>query len=513
MAFVIDLNTQPSLEEIHSFDTHIDMDDTNICNSSSNDMDDTNICNSSSNSATETECTTEVIIHPTISDEEIPKVGMLFGTLEEARQFYYNYANKVGFEPHIRNTNFDKNGRTPINQSIQCNRDGYRTKKNLVTQRSNTVSSVHCKARIYVKLDKELGKWRLSKVELAHTHRCDPSLSWMFKKNRELSMHVKDVIERNDQAGIRPSKTFQALADEAGGRSNLKFLEKDNHLKVLGMTSLKSTPFMTTTSLLFQYEYTNCIFRDFQAEFVKKCDYNLSPRVVKDNQYFYEVTQQKINVYRKHTHIRSSHDSRRFDESMNIFRGLCVDFYNVAQDFVHDKEEADILRSAFASAKVALSKHRAKHSESMRTSECLDGLNVLQSPPHVVPRGRPSFKRLEADVDRKIKNGTKKRRASCKHTKEVAAVEGDKHSNKATERRITASKHPKDFAPLEEDCFTDNTVSCIHEHFPNATNTQMDSLSSVGFTTLLNSFQNRCIHESIYHMGYDFGCVASQSSS
>ncbi|XLR65932.1 hypothetical protein S83_016604, partial [Arachis hypogaea] len=77
---------------------------------------------------------------------------------------------------------------------------------------------------------------------------------------------------------------------------------------------------------------------------------------------------------------------------------------------------------------------------------------------------------------------------------EVAAVEGDKHSNKATERRITASKHPKDFAPLEEDCFTDNTVSCIHEHFPNATNTQMDSLSSVGFTTLLNSFQNRCIH-------------------
>ncbi|KAL4292676.1 hypothetical protein AHAS_Ahas18G0051900 [Arachis hypogaea] len=145
MAFAIDLNTQSSSEEIHSFDTHIDMDDINICNSSSN-------------SAIETECTTEVIIYPTIYDEEIPKVGMLFGTIEEARQFYYNYANKVGFEPHIRNTNFDKNGKTPINQSIQCNRDGYRTKKNPVTHRSNTVSSVHCKARIYVKLDTELGK-------------------------------------------------------------------------------------------------------------------------------------------------------------------------------------------------------------------------------------------------------------------------------------------------------------------------------------------------------------------
>ncbi|KAL4315550.1 hypothetical protein AHAS_Ahas15G0196300 [Arachis hypogaea] len=170
---------------------------------------------------------TSVIIHPTISDQEIPKAGMLFGTLEDAHQFYYNYANKVRFEPHIRTTNFDKNGRTPINQFIQCNRDGYRTKKNPTIQRSNTVSSVYCKARIYVKLDTELGQWRLSKVELVHTHRCDLNLSWMFKKNRELSMHVKDVIERNDQASIRPSKTFQALTDEAGGHSNLKFLEKD----------------------------------------------------------------------------------------------------------------------------------------------------------------------------------------------------------------------------------------------------------------------------------------------
>ncbi|RYR08073.1 hypothetical protein Ahy_B05g075620 [Arachis hypogaea] len=287
----------------------------------------------------------------------------------------------------------------------------------------------------------------------------------------------------------------------------------------------------------FVEEYTLHDNNWLNAEFIKKCDCNLSPRVVKDNQYFYEETQQKIikgmsfyseyevvfcpishqvrcncfrfesygilcchvlsvlsqcrvdkvnssyilsrwskNVYRKHTHIRSSHDSRRSNESMNIFRGLCVDFYNVAQDFVHDKEEADILRSAFASAKVALTEHRAKHSESVCTSECPDGLNALRSPPHVVPRGRPSFKRLEVDVDRKIKNGTKKLRASSKHTKKVAAVEGDKHLNKATERRITASKHPKDFAHIEEDCFTHNTFSCILEHFHHAKNTQMDSL-------------------------------------
>ncbi|KAL4365599.1 hypothetical protein AHAS_Ahas07G0122200 [Arachis hypogaea] len=67
---------------------------------------------------------------------------MLFGALEEARQFYYNYDNKVEFEPHIRNINFDKNGRTPINQSVQCNRDGYRTKKNPAIQSDNSLKHV-----------------------------------------------------------------------------------------------------------------------------------------------------------------------------------------------------------------------------------------------------------------------------------------------------------------------------------------------------------------------------------
>ncbi|KAL4365598.1 hypothetical protein AHAS_Ahas07G0122100 [Arachis hypogaea] len=273
----------------------------------------------------------------------------------------------------------------------------------------------------------------------------------------------------------------------------------------------------------FQYEYTNFIFRDVLAEFIKKCDCNLSPRVrcncfmfeSYDILYFhvlsvlshcrvdkvnssYILSWWSKNVYRKHTHIRSSHDSRCSDESMNIFRGLCVDFYNVAQDFVHDKEEADILRSAFASAKVGLSEHWAKHSESVRTSECPDRLNTLWSPPHVASRGHPSFKRLEADMDWKIKNATKKCRASNKHSKEVAAIEGDKYLNQATKRCITASKHPKDFVPIEEDCFTDNTFSCIPDHFHHATNTQMDSLSSVGFTTLLNSFQNPFIHAHSY---------------
>ncbi|MED6131786.1 hypothetical protein PIB30_013037 [Stylosanthes scabra] len=86
-------------------------------------------CSDSSNSTREHGLTTKVMIHNLIPDEEIPKEGMLFDTLEEARQLYYNYGNKMDFVPHIRNTNFDKDGKTPISQNIHCNRGGYRKKK------------------------------------------------------------------------------------------------------------------------------------------------------------------------------------------------------------------------------------------------------------------------------------------------------------------------------------------------------------------------------------------------
>ncbi|XP_020963732.1 protein FAR-RED IMPAIRED RESPONSE 1-like [Arachis ipaensis] len=84
------------------------------------------------------------------------------------------------------------------------------------------------------------GQWRISRVEVSHSHPLNPKLSGMFSANRQLSMHVKDLIQQNDQAGIRPSKMYQALANAAGGPANLTFTEKDvrnyisRHLRISG---------------------------------------------------------------------------------------------------------------------------------------------------------------------------------------------------------------------------------------------------------------------------------------
>ncbi|RYQ92164.1 hypothetical protein Ahy_B09g098330 [Arachis hypogaea] len=66
-----------------------------------------------------------------------------------------------------------------------------------------------------------------SKVVLHHSHPCCPDQAHMLKQHRELSMSVCRTIENNEEASIRPSKTFQSFVAAAGVHRKLNFIEKD----------------------------------------------------------------------------------------------------------------------------------------------------------------------------------------------------------------------------------------------------------------------------------------------
>ncbi|MED6127208.1 hypothetical protein PIB30_085854 [Stylosanthes scabra] len=104
------------------------------------------------------------------------------------------------------------------------------------------------------------------------------------------------------------------------------------------------------------------------------------------------------NVHRKHTQINTSHDVKRSNESMNIFRGLCSHFYNVAQDFVSNLEEAAILHDAMEGARPKLKAHKESNQLIFPV-----GVHDLLGPQRVPTRGRPSTTRLGAKRDRAIK--------------------------------------------------------------------------------------------------------------
>ncbi|XP_072080994.1 uncharacterized protein [Arachis hypogaea] len=140
-----------------------------------------------------------------VDEKFVPKVGMIFKTLEEVRKFYKHYSKLAGFSMKIRNTTRD--GDKIKNQLIVFTREGRWKSKISPTLKTNPSAGLNCPARIYVHIMKDVGLWTISKVVLNHSHPCYPDRPEMLKQHRELNMFIRRTIKTNEEAEIRPSKT------------------------------------------------------------------------------------------------------------------------------------------------------------------------------------------------------------------------------------------------------------------------------------------------------------------
>ncbi|RYR57302.1 hypothetical protein Ahy_A05g023025 [Arachis hypogaea] len=212
-----------------------------------------------------------------VDDELVPKVRMTFTTLEDAGKFYRNYAKTAGFSTRVRCTN--RKGNEIKNQLITCSREGKWKSKISPTEKTNPTAGLNCPARIYIHTLKDVGAWIISKVVLDHSHPCCPSKAEMLKQHRELSMSIRRTIENNDEAGIRPSKTYQSFVAAAGGHRELNFIEKDVRNYITREAGMRSTQrsesmhsffnkYITRNSSLIQFvkQYDNCLGSREQAE-------------------------------------------------------------------------------------------------------------------------------------------------------------------------------------------------------------------------------------------------------
>ncbi|XP_057745366.1 protein FAR1-RELATED SEQUENCE 5-like [Arachis stenosperma] len=167
-----------------------------------------------------------------VDDQFVPKLGMTFNTLEDVAKFYKDYSKVADFSTRVRSTN--KKGNQTKNQLITCSRERKWKSKISPTEKTNPSASLNCPARIYIHVLKDVGVWIISKVMLHHSHPYYPDQAQMLKQHRELSMSVHRTIENNEEAGIRPSKTFQSFVAAAGGLHELNFIEKDVRNYIIG---------------------------------------------------------------------------------------------------------------------------------------------------------------------------------------------------------------------------------------------------------------------------------------
>ncbi|KAL1330790.1 hypothetical protein AAHE18_12G135500 [Arachis hypogaea] len=129
------------------------------------------------------------------------------------------------FSTRVRSTN--KKGNEIKNQLITCNREEKWKSKISPTEKTNPTAGLNCPARIYIHTLKDVGAWIISKVVLHHSHPCCPTKVEMLKQHRKLSMSIRRTIENNEEAGIRPSKTYQSFFAAVGGHCELNFIKKD----------------------------------------------------------------------------------------------------------------------------------------------------------------------------------------------------------------------------------------------------------------------------------------------
>ncbi|XP_057755504.1 protein FAR1-RELATED SEQUENCE 5-like [Arachis stenosperma] len=160
-----------------------------------------------------------------VDDHFVPKVGMTFKTLEDAAKFYKDYSKAACFSTRVRSTN--KKGKLIKNQLITCSREKKWKSKISPTEKTNPSAGLNCPARIYIHIFKDIGVWIISKVVLHYSHPYCPNQAEMLKQHRELSMFVRRTIENNEEARIRPRKTYQSFVAAAGSHRELNFIEKD----------------------------------------------------------------------------------------------------------------------------------------------------------------------------------------------------------------------------------------------------------------------------------------------
>lgn len=111
---------------------------------------------------------------PVTCESEIqePRVGMEFDSEDAAKEFYDEYARRVGFVMRIDQCRRSEVDKRILSRRLSCNKQGYYVKLRdhfgpVRKPRSSTREG--CKAMMLVKVSKS-GKWIVTRFEKDHTH-------------------------------------------------------------------------------------------------------------------------------------------------------------------------------------------------------------------------------------------------------------------------------------------------------------------------------------------------------
>ncbi|RYR50344.1 hypothetical protein Ahy_A07g036938 isoform B [Arachis hypogaea] len=213
-------------------------------------------------------------------------------------------------------------------------------------------------------------------------------------------MSIRRTIENNEEAGIRPSKTYQSFVAVAGGHRVLNFIEKDvrNYItrEVRNVSEQEDAKEFGKYLLRMKEKNQNFFFKlELEEDQSIKLAFWADARSRAAFEYFRDVIS-----------FDTTYNTNRYNLACGSFVGVNN----------HESEELTaIMHRAYDTIMVEMEELKAKRKGTSSLSHedaNLESINELQSPPRIRKRGRPK-NRLGSKLDKQIKNASKKKKTKA----------------------------------------------------------------------------------------------------
>ncbi|XP_008775026.2 protein FAR1-RELATED SEQUENCE 6-like [Phoenix dactylifera] len=185
---------------------------------------------SSPNPATTPQATMHKDAPGSADDGLVPKIGMIFESVDDAFQFYKAYGYRTGFGVTKRSShNFDG---IRYRSTFTCCKGGKAKVKPGNKSRRKPVVRTECKAMMVIKDQHFQNRWVVDDLILEHNHPLDPDMVRFMKCFREFPSSVKRKLQINDDAGMPLDNSTTAVSSQGVRNENGSFTKRfcRNHL-------------------------------------------------------------------------------------------------------------------------------------------------------------------------------------------------------------------------------------------------------------------------------------------
>ncbi|KAJ1691675.1 hypothetical protein LUZ63_015830 [Rhynchospora breviuscula] len=164
-------------------------------------------------------------------DDFVPRLGMEFETLDEAWLVWNDYGGRNGFGVRKGKGNKSRTDDVIVSKWFFCNCEGKREidKRDNLTKKSRAETRTGCRARLVLRLDREIHKYKVVEFVKEHNHPLQPpEARYLIPSQRKIPEIACFDIQVAASSGISPKDAHELHSRQHGGIRGLGYTMVDH---------------------------------------------------------------------------------------------------------------------------------------------------------------------------------------------------------------------------------------------------------------------------------------------